>query len=67
MKNKPVEVLVEEIEDLIKDQEDDTLFSALTSVLATVGYTSGVDKKLFVSFVVDAISQVYEMYAEENK
>lgn len=67
LNNKPIEELIADIEDVIKDQADDDLFTALTSVLGTVGYTSGVEKKLFVSFVVDAVSSIYEAYAEENK
>lgn len=67
MNNKSVEELVIEIEDVIRNQEDDTLFSALCTVLGVAGYTGGVEKKFFVSLVVDAISSVYELHAEENK
>ena len=67
MKNKPIEELIAEIEEVVKGQEDDDIFTSLTSVLATVGYTSGMDKKLFISFVFEAIDSIYAAYEEENK
>lgn len=62
--NKSVEntylKLLHRLEDMLQNEEIDHIIPALTTLLAQAGWLSTRDKKIFVSYVVNAIDRTYE-------
>lgn len=53
------EKLFNEIDKSLHGYEIDNIVPVLCSFLAQAGYMSGMEKKAFVSFVVDSIDKIY--------
>jgi hypothetical protein len=69
--NKSVETttylkLLHQLEDRIQDEELDNIIPALTTLLAQAGWLSTRDKKIFVSYVVNAIDRTYEVMEKKR-
>lgn len=54
------EKLMDKIDDALHGQSIDDVVPLLLTFLATAGYLSGMEKKMFIAFVVEAIDRMYE-------
>ena len=68
--NKSVEntylKLLHRLEDMLQNEELDHIIPALTTLLAQAGWLSTRDKKIFVSYVVNAIDRTYEVMEKKR-
>lgn len=64
--NERQEELMDKIDDVLHGEELDTVVPILLTFLATAGYLSGMDKKRFVTHVVEGIDRMFERAGREN-
>ena len=64
--NDAVEMLVRSISKKLEGHDNQDVFSVLVTLLADLGYCSGISKKLFVSLVVEGLDEAYKAYEEND-